>query len=236
MLISAFILGLLGSFHCIGMCGPIAFLLPVDRQHSGRRFFQIMLYHSGRLGAYAVIGLAFGLVGKSLSLFGFQQQLSILIGVLMLAFILFPRISFGQNKLSRSWYRLISGLKNALGKELKKQRPDTFFSVGFLNGFLPCGLVYMAVFAAIATGGAASGSLYMVLFGLGTVPLMTSAIWIGNFISVKARTQIRRLVPVFLSIIALMFILRGLGLGIPYVSPKAQQDQVTATYECHTPD
>ena len=233
MLASAFIMGLLGSFHCIGMCGPIAFLLPVDRQNKWRRLFQIFLYHCGRITSYAIIGLAFGLIGKSLSLFGFQQQLSVIIGILMLIFILFPAFKIGNNKISASWFRLISGLKNSLGKELKKKSPDTFFTVGFLNGFLPCGLVYMAMFAAIAFGNAFNGSLYMIFFGLGTIPLMTSAIWVGNFISVKVRGHIRKLIPVFMVLIAALFILRGLGLGIPYVSPQEHAGEVTSEYECH---
>jgi sulfite exporter TauE/SafE len=84
MLISAFILGLLGSLHCVGMCGPIAFMLPVDRSNSFKKISQIGVYHFGRLLAYSLIGLAFGLVGKSLYIFGIQQQLSIGIGIIMI--------------------------------------------------------------------------------------------------------------------------------------------------------
>ncbi|MUP47316.1 sulfite exporter TauE/SafE family protein [Gramella sp. BOM4] len=233
MWISAFILGLLGSFHCVGMCGPIAFLLPVDRESRARRLFQIFLYHLGRLFSYSIIGIAFGLVGKSLLLFGFQQYLSIFVGGLMLLAVLFPALNIESNRFGRSWFRLIGKLKSSLGKELKKKRPDTFFSVGFLNGFLPCGLVYMAVFAAIAAGNALEGSFYMLLFGLGTIPLMTSAIWIGNFISGRIRARIRRFIPVAVGIIACLFILRGLGLGIPYVSPSKSKTEISATMECH---
>ncbi len=86
MLVSAFIFGLLGSFHCVGMCGPIAFLLPVDRSNNLKKLSQIFIYHFGRIFSYAVIGFSFGLVGKSLSIFGLQQELSIGIGILMLTF------------------------------------------------------------------------------------------------------------------------------------------------------
>lgn len=233
MFVSALIFGLLGSFHCVGMCGPIAFLLPVDRQNNIRKFLQIMLYHLGRITSYAIIGIAFGLVGKSLSLFGLQQQLTIIIGVLMLIFLLVPVRKLGGNKTSSYWMNAIGKLKNSLGKELKKKRLDTFFSVGLLNGFLPCGLVYMAVFGAIASGNAFNGAFYMVLFGIGTIPLMTGAIWVGNFISVNVRIYIRRMIPVFLGIIAVLFIIRGLGLGIPYLSPRQQGEKISANYECH---
>lgn len=232
MLGSAFIFGLLGSLHCVGMCGPIAFLLPVDRENNLRKIFQIFLYHFGRLLAYSIIGLAFGLVGKSLSLFGMQQQLSIFIGVLMLVVIFLPTRIFNKYNFSKPLYRLLGNVKNSLGKELKKKNPDTFFTVGFLNGFLPCGLVYMAVFGAIAGGSALQGSLYMLLFGLGTVPLMTTAIWVGNFLSGKVRQHVKKAIPVFLTIIAILFILRGLGLGIPFVSPKKMVEKVGTTYQC----
>jgi sulfite exporter TauE/SafE len=94
MLWSALIFGLLGSFHCVGMCGPIAFMLPVDRSNSTRKVFQIFIYHFGRILAYSLIGLFFGLVGKSLYIFGIQQQLSIIIGILMIAVVLTPTKTF----------------------------------------------------------------------------------------------------------------------------------------------
>ncbi|MCH4824470.1 sulfite exporter TauE/SafE family protein [Gramella lutea] len=235
MFISALIFGLLGSFHCIGMCGPIAFLLPLDRENNLRRLLQIFLYHSGRIFSYAVIGLAFGIVGKGLSLFGLQQQLSIIMGTIMLLLVLIPKRKLGKLNPENAGFKFVSNLKNHLGKELQKKKPDTFFTVGFLNGFLPCGLVYMAVLGAIAGGSALEGSLYMVLFGLGTIPLMTSAIWLSNIISLKSRKYIRRFIPLFVGVIAIMFILRGLGLGIPYVSPKQQTERVSSEFECHQP-
>lgn len=232
MLISALIFGILGSFHCVGMCGPIAFLLPVDRNNNFKKITQISIYHLGRIFSYSIIGFGFGLLGKSMSLFGFQQELSILIGVIMLIFIMIPWVQKKRQSFELNGFKLISKLKNSLGKELKKKRPDTFFTVGFLNGLLPCGLVYMAVLGSVATGNAFNGGLYMMVFGLGTIPLMTTAIWIGNFLSGKVRQHIRRSIPVFLSIIAVLFILRGLGLGIPYISPKEHIEKVGAAYEC----
>ncbi len=232
MLATALIFGLLGSFHCVGMCGPIAFLLPVDRTNNLKKFGQIFLYHFGRVLAYSIIGLAFGLVGKSLNLFGFQQQLSIIIGLLMLAVIFIPQKTFNKYNFSKPIYGIISKVKSALGKELKKKTPDTFLTIGFLNGFLPCGLVYMAVFGAIASGNAIKGSLYMALFGIGTIPLMTSAIYLGNFLNGQVRQRIRRAIPVFVVIIGCLFIVRGLGLGIPYISPKPIKETVDANYNC----
>lgn len=221
MLLTAFLFGLLGSFHCIGMCGPIAFMLPVDRHNPARGMWQTSLYHLGRLLTYMLIGVLFGLVGSSFQLFGLQQGLSIAMGVLMLLVLVIPIRVFNKYNFSRPVFRLVGKLKNALGKELKQKKSDTYLTIGFLNGFLPCGLVYMAVFGAIASGSALSGGIYMLLFGLGTVPLMSFAVYLGNFLKGKARQRIQRVIPVFVAIVAILFILRGLGLGIPFISPEA---------------
>ncbi len=233
MLLSALIFGLLGSFHCIGMCGPIAFMLPVDRSNNLKKTSQIALYHFGRIFTYSLIGLLFGLLGKSFNLFGFQQQLSITVGVFMIVIILIPYKTFNKYNFSKPLFQLISKVKSALGKELKKKSPDTFLTIGFLNGFLPCGLVYMALFGALATGDALQGSLYMALFGLGTIPLMTTAIYFGNFLTGKVRQYIRKVIPVVVVLIGFLFILRGMGLGIPYLSPKPMVEQINASYECY---
>ena len=233
MLVSAFILGLLGSFHCVGMCGPIAFMLPVDRSSTFKKITQIAIYHFGRLLAYSIIGLVFGLIGKSLYIFGFQQQLSIIIGVLMILVVLIPQQTFNKYNFSKPIYRLISKVKSALGSAMKKKTMDTFLTIGFLNGFLPCGLVYMALFAAIAGGNAINGILYMAVFGLGTIPLMTTAIYFSQFLKGKARQRIQKAIPVFVILIGALFILRGLGLGIPYLSPAPVYELVSNGVDCH---
>lgn len=233
MLWSALIFGLLGSFHCVGMCGPIAFMLPVDRTNSTKKVIQIFTYHFGRLLAYSLIGLFFGLVGKSLYIFGIQQQLSIFLGILMIVVVVIPSKIFNKYNFSKPIYKIISKVKSSLGKALKKKTADTFLTIGFLNGFLPCGLVYMAVFASLAMQSAWQGSLYMALFGLGTIPLMTSAIYLGKFLNTKMKQRIQKGIPIFVVIIGLLFILRGLGLGIPYLSPAPIVDVASSAIECH---
>ncbi|MFH4964097.1 sulfite exporter TauE/SafE family protein [Gaetbulibacter sp. M235] len=233
MFISALIFGFLGSFHCVGMCGPIAFMLPVDRNNVYKKITQILLYHVGRLLSYSIIGLVFGIIGKGLYLFGFQQQLSIIIGVLMIVVVLIPYKTFNKYNFSKPIYKIISKVKSSLGTALKKKTNDTFLTIGFLNGFLPCGLVYMAVFGAIASGNALQGSIYMLFFGLGTIPLMTSAIYFSNFLKGAMRQKIQKAIPVLVIVIGALFILRGLGLGIPYLSPAPIIEKVSSTFNCN---
>ncbi|WP_233883593.1 sulfite exporter TauE/SafE family protein [Tenacibaculum piscium] len=232
MFLSALIFGLLGSFHCIGMCGPIAFMLPVDRSNKIKQFFQILSYHFGRLFTYSLIGLLFGLLGKGFYFFGFQQQLSIITGVLMILMVLLPK-TIQKYNFSKPITKLVMKVKSSLGKELKKKGNDTFFTIGFLNGFLPCGLVYMAVFGAIATSNPFSGSLYMFIFGLGTVPLMTIIVYVGNFANGLIRKRIQQAIPYVVVFIGILFILRGLGLGIPYVSPVPVSNLATPVQGCY---
>jgi len=233
---TAFILGLLGSFHCIGMCGPIAFVLPLDRKNKPKMILQTITYHIGRLLAYAFIGLLFGFLGKGLYLAGFQQNISIIVGVLMILIVLIPVKIFNKYNFTKPLYSLIGRVKKSLGLYLQKKSFKALFLTGFFNGFLPCGLVYMALFGSISVSNAFLGSLYMFVFGLGTIPMMTLAVFAGNFLKVSVRNKIQKIIPVFVVIIGLLFILRGLGLGIKYISPSdAKLNISTNANSCITP-
>ena len=232
MLVSGLIFGLIGSFHCMGMCGPIAFMLPVERKNVVLQAFQIISYHLGRITSYAFLGALFGILGKSFYFFGFQQQLSIIVGVFMILLIVLPKYT-QHLSLGRLIYRLTSRVKHQLGAELKKKKPHTFYTIGVLNGLLPCGLVYMAVFGALTSSSIMEGSLYMALFGLGTVPLMTAVVYMANFTQRINRQKIQKAIPYVVVTIGLLFVLRGLGLGIPYVSPKPMLPLVDAVMTCH---
>ncbi|MDX1472126.1 MAG: sulfite exporter TauE/SafE family protein [Flavobacteriaceae bacterium] len=234
MITSALLFGILGSFHCIGMCGPIAFMLPLDHSNPKKKGLQVALYHLGRITTYSLIGLLFGLIGKSLSLFGWQQQLSIAIGVSMLLIVIFPRI-FSGSIFKQPVFGFVSYLKSSWANLIKQKSFSSFWTMGFLNGFLPCGLVYVAVFAAVALGNSLQGSLYMLLFGLGTVPLMTLTVYLGNFLSISSRKFIRRMIPVFVAIFGFWLILRGLGLDIAYLSPRTPVWEVGAKVDCPVP-
>jgi len=202
------------------MCGPIAFILPVDKSSKTKMIGQTLLYHFGRLLTYSLIGLLFGLVGRGLYLSGFQQRLSILMGIIMILTIIIPAKVLNKFNITKPLYQHIGKLKTKLGLYLNKKSNKALFLIGFFNGFLPCGLVYMAVIGAISSANVFSGALYMFVFGLGTIPMMTGAIFLGNFLKISVRNKIQKAIPIFVIIIGLLFILRGLGLGIPYISPS----------------
>lgn len=233
MLYSALILGLISSLHCVGMCGPIAMMLPVDRNNEAKRVTQIITYHLGRLTAYASIGLIFGLLGRGFFLAGLQQKMSIIIGIIMIIVVLIPEKKFANYNFSKPIYKIISKVKSSLGAQFKNKSYKSLFTIGLLNGFLPCGMVYVALFGAIAMQSASYGVLYMLLFGLGTMPLMTIVVYINSLLKLPFRNKIQKAIPYVAVVIGVLFILRGLGLGIPYISPSNMSLFVQQTPNCH---
>lgn len=227
MLWAAISLGLLGSLHCVGMCGPIALSLPVQDKSQYARFLAILIYNLGRIITYSALGALFGLLGQGFAIFGLQQILSIVLGVIILLSVLLPGDLFAQFSFTSKLHQLFSKLKISLGNLFQNRSIKALFYIGLLNGLLPCGLIYMAITGALASGSVLSGTLFMALFGLGTVPAMFSVAWFGNLISVKFRLGITKAMPYVVSVMAVLLILRGMNLGIPYISPKM-------TEQCHT--
>jgi sulfite exporter TauE/SafE len=218
-MITAFILGLISSLHCMGMCGPIAMMLPLDQNNPAKKVLQLMCYHIGRVMAYASLGLVFGILGRGLFLAGFQQNLSILMGVMMILFVLIPEKILAQYNFSKPVFQIISKVKAALGAQFKKKSYRALFTIGLLNGFLPCGLVYVALFGAIVMQEVHWSVVYMVLYGLGTIPMMSLVVYVANVLTVPVRTSIQKVIPIVIIGIGILFVLRGMGLDIPMVSP-----------------
>lgn len=226
-MIAAFSVGILGSFHCIGMCGAIALALPIKETTWMSQLGGGAIYNLGRITTYGILGGLLGLIGRGLSLAGFQQGLSIGLGVLLLVFLLFPKwIQKNQHRYSWLAERQL-WVKAKMGKLFQSNTHTALFAIGLLNGLLPCGLVYVALAGAMATGQVGGGALYMVFFGLGTAPMMLLASQFRSLISMKIRNRMRKMVPVFVGAMAILFIMRGLNLGIPYVSPVLQH-RITA--------
>lgn len=219
MLVLAFTLGLFGSLHCVGMCGPIALLIPLQRQHEGFRYLQLGAYFIGKTLAYALMGLLFGLVGEGIFIAEYQQEFSIFAGLLMILMGLFSLLHLRVKGFGNPLLKGFSLLKNALGKQLSKKTLTSSLSIGFLNGFLPCGLVYTALFGALAMGSLWGSMLYMTAFGIGTIPLMFLLILLGDFLPLALRRRLNQWLPMVVILVGILFVLRGLGLGIPYLSP-----------------
>lgn len=222
-LTSALVLGLIGSFHCVGMCGPIAVALPISNQSWASRLLGTLLYNLGRALTYALLGAVFGVLGEGIQLGGFQSWISIIMGVMMILSVFFPILFRNTAFMNRFIFGYVSKLKSQLGPLLHSRSLGSLFIIGLLNGLLPCGLVYVALAGAIATGSVSSGALFMFIFGLGTAPLLAVLTLLGNVVSVSFKSKINKMIPLVIVLIGLLFILRGMNLGIPYISPPAKK-------------
>ena len=233
-ILTSFFVGLLGSLHCVGMCGPIAIALPIPNANNFSFVIGRLLYNLGRVATYSFLGAVFGLLGSRLVISGFQQSVSITLGIAILIAVLIPpkyKAKISQHTIIQ---KITLPLKSGISDLFKRGTFSAMFLIGLLNGLLPCGLVYVALAGAIASGNAISGTLVMILFGLGTIPMMFAATIFGKFINLNIRKKITKAIPVFAVILGILFIVRGMGLGIPYLSPKISAQVVNeSNLDCH---
>jgi sulfite exporter TauE/SafE len=231
LLLAGFSIGIVGSFHCVGMCGPIALSLPVYDIPSWKKIAFIVLYNAGRVAAYTLLGILFGVVGMQFFLGGYQQVLSVSLGILILIFLFFSGLSSSNFSFIN---RFTGFIKKMLGNLLRNEKKFyTYILIGFLNGFLPCGLVYVAIAGAVATGSILNSALFMAAFGMGTFPIMFAVTVLGKYISLQWRNHMKRAVPVFIGVMAVLLILRGLNLGIPFISPEMNSTPAGTVSCCH---
>jgi sulfite exporter TauE/SafE len=238
-------IGLATSFHCVGMCGPIALALPLPGQTKGQKLLGGILYNLGRTVTYMIMGLVFGMIGQGLGALGFQRWVSIITGVLMIATVFFPQLFKFDLGATRKGFSLLGQIKTGLRKLFSTKSFVSLFAIGLLNGLLPCGPLYSALIISAGTGSAINSVLFMMMFGLGTLPLLLLVSIVGNFVSSSIRNKVSKALPVLIVFIGILFILRGLELGIPYLSPtqekienkmnkaKQQQEEGTASYDDH---
>lgn len=216
---SALSLGFIGSLHCVCMCGPIAIALPKNRE--GKFLFVLgrMIYNSGRVLTYVLLGMLCGALGGMIAMAGFQQIVSITAGLLLLVAVLFPKLT-GFFNADTSVLKFVNRLGETWRRLFNSPRLISFFGIGLLNGFLPCGLLYVALIAAATMANVLQGAEYMLLFGLGTFPAMLIISLMGGLLPIWARRVASHAIPTGAVLLALLLILRGMSLGIPYISPN----------------
>lgn len=213
MLFTAFTFGLLGSLHCIGMCGPLALALPFGQERG--RVGRLLLYNAGRITTYATLGALMGFLGKGVFLVGLQSWLTLILGALLVAIGLFSvqvELKIWSSPLLSSFY---VRLKSAFARLVNKTGLSAIFSLGMLNGLLPCGLVYLALAGALTTASWQSGVFYMMAFGLGTLPLLLAVTLLGQMSGLKIQKYLRKAYPVVLTLMGGFLIWRALQFQLP---------------------
>lgn len=229
-LIAALTLGFAGSLHCIGMCGPLVMIVHGVNSNTGFKWWlQQTIYHSGRLLVYSGFGAIAGIVGKSAIAMGWQQGLAVFSGIMLLIMLLVPLLPIHKIKIGQQLYTKIS---QYFGKFLKEKTPVKYFALGIINGFLPCGLVYAAMAASVAGGSIAMSMLFMILFGISTSPALFAISGFTKIIRNRINVRWMKYVRLSFGLLAVLFILRGANLGIPYLSPKMKAE-TCETSCCH---
>lgn len=231
MFYTALILGLVGSLHCLGMCGPIVLIVPKSGSAGAATVIDAGIYHAGRLSTYLAMGLIAGLIGGGFAVFTGQQTVSLVIGILILLFVLLPKGAMGKWNPSVKLGQYVIRLHSKASELHRKHGLATSFLIGAVNGLLPCGLVYAVVAGAIALSSVKASMLFMLGFGSGTVPMMLGVHLASNLITIKWRNRVLKLMPVAYGILGILFVLRGLDLGIPFLSPELGAEG--ATPKCH---
>lgn len=212
---TAFTIGLFGSLHCIGMCGPIALAIPLRQKSQWQLVQNSIIYNLGKALTYSLLGLLIGVLGEGIVFVGLQKWLSILTGMAILTAVLFS-VNLERNIVALPYFnRLFFWLKSSLGKVIKRSSRTSILSTGMLNGLLPCGLVYLALASAISLGDFWSSGVFMFTFGLGTMPLMLLFILFGKNANAKYRVALQKLYPSFLVLLAFWFIYRGIHFYLP---------------------
>lgn len=223
-------MGFLSSFHCIGMCGPIALALPVQQGNRWRQFAGLMLYNVGRAASYAALGAFIGLLGNAVSWMGYLQYLSVLAGVAMLAYVFWPKKLWLWLHPPKIWMNAVGSLKRNMAALLKSRNLSGRFFLGMLNGLLPCGLVYLALVSSAATGKAAGGATYMFVFGLGTLPMMMAVGFFKNWLTPALRSRFHKLTPVVIALAGLVLVVRGILVQYPNSDRHTSAAEITI---CH---
>ena len=217
-----FFMGLFGSIHCTLMCGPLLFALQQHHKLSFSAALNKILYQIGRILTYGIIGLLFGILGNSIAMKGWQQGFSILTGVILLFIGISYTLMHNYPKIAAFQTKIIHPFTKVMAKWLYK--PNGSFIAGMLNGLLPCGMVYMAVASAMNAENSLLSFQFMVCFGLGTLPLMFIFSFLTTLPKKFFKVKFSSILPVLYIIMGLWFILRGVNLDIPYLSPLLYVD------------
>ncbi len=217
----AFTLGLMSSFHCVGMCGPIALALPVHHGSRRRQVAGLLTYNLGRAGTYALLGAGIGALGGAVLWVGYLRYLSIAAGAAMLLYVFWPARLDHVLKTPVFWQKAIGQLKSRMAAQLRSQKLGGWAGLGMLNGLLPCGLVYLALISSIATGSSVNGATYMLAFGLGTLPAMMAVGFFKQWFSPALRSRMRRLTPILVAVAGIWLLGRGLLIEFPSLSTQS---------------
>ena len=216
MIALAFGLGIAGSLHCLGMCGPLVLASnQAHRTDTMGRLLHVGVYHFGRVMTYGLLGILLGSIGHVIAIGSFQKVFTILSGLILILIFLMSldleKLLFKSSSYRDAYYRVQNKI-SGLFSNLMKKSP---LFIGIFNGLLPCGLVYLALMGSLTTGSPAVGWLFMIAFGAGTLPMMLSVHLGVTMIQFKKVGSLRRIFPILHLLMGLYLVYRGWVVDMP---------------------
>jgi sulfite exporter TauE/SafE len=199
------------------MCGPLQAVV-MGQWLKSKNKNHWFIYHAGRLSTYALLGIGAALAGKTLGLPQWQSEFTIAAGLLLL----FGYFGFKALKWDQKLFGLITPFLHRLKPKTTRGQTKNYawyFSSGAVNGLLPCGMVYAALLAALAANSLVLGAVYMLVFGLGTIPLLLTFNWFSHSLLLRFGAWVPQLIPITVVAVSVLLILRGMQLDIPFISP-----------------
>lgn len=225
---AAFLVGLAGSLHCVGMCGPLAMVVPLN----GNKWGSILSYNISRILVYIALGFLFGNLGARLSFLESGQRISLVLGIAVLVFFVVPFIFPGVS-LFQKWNSRVTQMYGKLaGPIMRKRGWASPIWMGAINGVLPCGLIYVSLAGAAATGSGVNGAFLLGAIGLGTLPAMVSMMALRKHFKSWMQRSSRLALPIIAGLLGVSLVVRGLNLDIPYLSPKVEKVSTAAGESC----
>ncbi len=220
-----FLTGILTSFHCVSMCGGLVLSYTVSKEQkdlpkkmeprtipspigtvTGINFLPHFVYNSAKILSYTAVGALFGALGSFLNFGGIRGYVAIAAGIFMLVLAL--------NLLGVGWFKKLTfRMPKFLGNltyKLSSNPHSSPLTLGFLTGFMPCGPLQAMQLYAAGTGSAARGAIVMLVFGLGTVPLMFSFGSFASLLKHSFREKILKLAAGVVLILGFLILNRGL--------------------------
>lgn len=212
MWLAALIMGLAGSLHCAGMCSPLAMTITGMK---GSAISNRILYNTGRITIYGLLGGVVASIGYILPISKYQNLLSLLLALALLTMAVVGITDVRIPFLSKAMIKFTNFLKNQFGKFLHRKGSLALLCLGGLNGLLPCGLTFVALSFCITLTTPVEGFFYMFLFGVGTLPVMLGFASIAGFVTRKLKWDLKNVTTALMAISGILLIVRVFLLHAP---------------------
>lgn len=223
MYLTALLIGLAGSLHCVGMCSPLALAVSgMSRSFVIARLF----YNAGRILLYGILGALVGSLGAIAGLTQYQTLLSAAVGAVLVLLGIGGVSVIRIPLLTPALQRLANALKSLFAAQVKSKSIPSFVLMGAINGLLPCGLTYFALTYCVTLPDALSGFQFMLLFGAGTLPVMLGIPAVLSLVSSRLKVSLQRVTAAVMILLGMLLLVRSVIVHPQEMPPASASTEV----------